>query len=770
MFYDGRMGMPSDSIATSGLPARAGQAVAALLEASRATLTPRMDAMLMALANTMYEQANKSRSPSVQMVWLRGAQALRHERAKFVPVWMRMLEARLADIRRAPARRQEALGALLSSSQWVLEEQGEEGDHESRLQELASPLEAQAQLPLYLLGQRFGVLAAAPAFDARQNPMGPRVLLEIAVEAAREAFEGGVPAEVLMPAFAEQVLSGYPGLVEQANRVLEQEGVLPGLVFVPARQPKAQRSLRVGPPALAPRQDPPPENDPSNLLQPTALSGLGPLALMQPPGEWLEQPAATPPPEPPRASREPDFLMLQQLLTACRVAGTPPVARSSVAGTPLARPQLAGVLDALQDEQITGLASPGGSLQEKVLARATALHGADAALPREDVDVLQILSLLQGEIGSQVKADSTVHGHLQRLQLPMLRAALESPAFFSDPAHPARQLLNTVAESGAAIHGEGGDDPLLSAAVEKAVKRLETEFRGQPGMLEEINSQLQRDLELQVRRAQANEKRLVEAARGRERMIVAKHIVREEIEARIARHTLPRVTEMLLRKSWSDALVLSLLRHGQKSHGWEQQLALTDEILMTITATDPLEAPALAEQVNAAMLRVGYHHAAARAVARQLSRSTSFPRADDDATATELSALIKSHARFGPEDEDRLPGPPSLAADEMQCLEQLSDLPFGTWLDEREAPDADATRQRLSWHSRQTRGALLVNRRGQRTRETTLDELARQMAAKRLAVVGPQDLRLVDRALRTTVDRLQETLRAGLHKPPGKPQ
>ena len=766
--------MPSDTIANSGLPARVGQAASALFEATRATLVPRIEVMLMTLADTMYEQADKSRNTSVQMVWLRGAQALRHERGGFVPAYLRLLEARLAGIRRAPARRQEALGALLSSSQWVLEGQSDEADHESRLQELASTLEGQAQLPLYLLGQRFGVLAAAPAFEARHNPVGPRTLLEVAVEASQEALDGNVPAEVLMPAFAEQVLSGYPAIVEQANRVLEQEGVLPGLVYVPARPPKATRGLRASPP-MEPREPPGPKNDPANLLQPTALAGLGSLALAQPPDEWLQQPMpasvpSAPASETPRPAAEPDFLTLQQLLTACRVAGSPPAARPAAVSTPLARPQLAGVLDALQDEQAAGLAPSAMPLQDRVLTRAATLHGNGAALPREDVDVLQILSLLQGEIGTQIKSDSPAKGHLQRLELPLLRAALDNPAFFSDPAHPARQLLNTVAESGAAIHGEGSDDPLLAAAVENAVKRLETEFRGQPGLLEEVNAQLQRDVELLVRRAQANEKRLVEAARGRERMTVAKQIVRREVEARIARQPLPRVTEMLLRKSWSDALVLSLLRHGEKSHGWDQQLALTDEMLATITADGAVESPSLAEKVNAAMLRVGYHHAAAQAVARQLSRSPGFPRGDDDATATELSALIKSHARFGPDDDDRPPGPPSLAADEMQCLEQLSELPFGTWLDAREAPETEALRQRLSWHSRQTRDALLVNRRGQRTQETTLDDLARRMAAKRLEVVGPEDLRIVDRALRSTVDRLQETLRAGLPKPPGRPQ
>jgi len=157
--------------------------------------------------------------------------------------------------------------------------------------------------------------------------------------------------------------------------------------------------------------------------------------------------------------------------------------------------------------------------------------------------------------------------------------------------------------------------------------------------------------------------------------------------------------------------------------------------------------------VVAALLQVGYHPEEASAVARRLAT----PGGEDEHTSrTELSARLKARARLG----EHAAGSTSThdaaprSAAEQACHEQLTHLPFGSWFDLTDE-DGSVRRQRLSWYSLLTGHVLFVNPRGQKSSETDLDTLARQMAAGRAQLVTEEKGRLVDRAWQASLSALR---------------
>ncbi|HBG90239.1 MAG TPA: DUF1631 domain-containing protein, partial [Stenotrophomonas sp.] len=94
------------------------------------------------------------------------------------------------------------------------------------------------------------------------------------------------------------------------------------------------------------------------------------------------------------------------------------------------------------------------------------------------------------------------------------------------------------------------------------------------------------------------------------------------------------------------------------------------------------------------------------------------------------------------------------SAAEQACHEQLTHLPFGSWFDLTDE-DGSVRRQRLSWYSLLTGHVLFVNPRGQKSSETDLDTLARQMAAGRAQLVTEEKGRLVDRAWQASLSALR---------------
>src|SRR3546814_13761969 len=69
--------------------------------------------------------------------------------------------------------------------------------------------------------------------------------------------------------------------------------------------------------------------------------------------------------------------------------------------------------------------------------------------------------MLYGQIEEEVRADAPGAALILRLQLPLLRVALQDRAFFVRGHHPARQLLHPVAESAAKWPDKDDYDPQM---------------------------------------------------------------------------------------------------------------------------------------------------------------------------------------------------------------------------------------------------------------------------------------------------------------------
>ena len=794
------------SLAESGLPSRVRDIAARLLLVAEAELGDRIRLMLVQLENQLFAQADKARSPADQSVLLRSVQTIKLHRDAFPPAYFAALESRLATLRRPPPRKPVNTGGkLLSpSSEWRLSESIPEEDlNAAQLQDLAMPLEAASSLPLYLLGQRFGVLAGAPAFAAEQIVLGPRTLVELAGKVSVALFGNHVPALMLQSHFAQQALGDYPRFVEHVNHVLDEAGVLPGLSYVPVRPTRASRTRAPEAKADAPAATEPPEAPPAADTPPVPAdtppanaAGTPPAATSHAPaaahrgshgpmqggtpandesGDWFEQPEIQ---RPLTQAPPPDFRYLQQLLTAQRIAGRMPARPAMPPGVPLERTEVDRFLDEFQADPPSDASSTRSlhGLREDLLQRARAEHGPQAELPREDADTFEVLSILYAEVAREVRAGSSVHGLLERLQLPILRLALRDRGFFDEATHPGRQILNTIAESDATAYGDHGVDPYFEAAMHRAVERIEDDYHGEREVLREVNEELQSQFRQQIKRSQASEKRLVEAAHGRERMAVAKNSAGAALQDLITEYKPVRAIEALLRRAWLDAMTLVALRNGEESAAWRDMLGTTRKILETVNAPGEVQAPELATEIDTAMRRVGYHETESGAIAAHLSRSHSAPRREEELTATEVTARIKAHARFGRDDEAERAeakaerAKPSRNAQEEECYQHLRTLPFGCWVDFVQNQQGNAERLRLSWYSTITDKALFVNRRGQRAAEMQMDTLARLMAQGQLKVVERTQLRLFDRAFRSTMELLRSTLRGGRSEDDSAPQ
>jgi hypothetical protein len=235
---------PSDSSASlnlvsAGLPRRVRRTLERALGLFAGELEPLLVGAVVDFEEELFRMAERygiyGGGGTDHMQTLRVVRLNRHD---FVPRFMQLLEGSLSALRSAQGGSPPSIiptGSSRPSFQNLsLVEQGVM-DEGAVLHEIASRQESRANLVLHLLGQRFGVLAAAPAFDSERLPLGPQALCRAVRHASDTLQLPQEPRLLFYRIFDRKVMGAYPSLCEKLDAMLVEEGVLPGLSYVPMR-------------------------------------------------------------------------------------------------------------------------------------------------------------------------------------------------------------------------------------------------------------------------------------------------------------------------------------------------------------------------------------------------------------------------------------------------------------------------------------------------------------------------------------------------------
>lgn len=755
------------------LPRRVRTVLEGIFELVASELDRGLTATLDGLEQQLFKLAGQARNNDAQQRCLEALGTIKHGRFDLMPRFVALLESGLATIR-DPVRsdRPSADSITFNDLELVAEA---DMDETTLLHEIASRAEMKSSLPLFLLGQRLGVVAGKPALDADALPIGPAALCRY-MRRASHCFElHPEHRQLLFRQFDSHVMSHFATLVEATNANLTNQGVLANLVYVPARYKHGPRQddSRTEPTPAVPAPKPATLGRQATSPAHVAAEPIGAprLAVFTGwPGESFGN--AAPPPQ--RRADDAIYTNLRELLHNARGVppGGPAAASERAPGTvPVADVQ--SVLGLLQRRpasavMVNGQMRPPGinHVKQDLLAQLRNITGNDAppALASEDTDTIDLVGLLFDEIMKDVRPNSTAAHLLSRLQVPLLRVALSDKAFFSQQEHPARQVLDAVAETGAYWAGDDAADRELLGNVERIVARISQDFDGDIGLFNTMLSDLANQTQAVMRRAELAERRHVEAAQGREKLAIAQaHASRIMAEITHA-HPVPPFTRSLLSQAWTDVLALTALRHGEDSPEWRHQVETANQIATTASAAaggdaapivDAEHQAQLSEHVERSLMQVGYHADEAAAIGQRLGSGGS--EADDPASRTELAMKMKHRARLGEQsvahaDEHELP---PLGTHEERCLERIREVPFGTWFEFVTNQQGDCVRRRLSWFSPISGHCLFINHRGQKVGDYTLDTLARAMARNQVRIVEPKRESLLDRALFRVKDLLR---------------
>lgn len=783
----------SGPIADAPVSARGRRLLAALHAHCMQALSGPLRLTIVELERELLHQAEHARNSQIQAETYAQTRDLRDHIDRFPQAFLQQLAQDLATLRDRPSLMPAADAAAHPQMLTLVEDT--DIDRDIVLSEIARRETSRRADALQLLAQRVAVIGAVAEFELEAVPLGPYALCRV-LRQCGETLGLSLDGQLtLYRVFERQVIERLNDLYERANGTLAQEGILPGLIYHPYLVKPTQVQTRRAPPAAATapkdaaaastRALPPRNGRPATGWSGQSAPTPWQSALLDPPAMQMTLAAATDGEQAAPALSD-AVQALGGLMSSARrsqAAGNVGAAAnqssadhgaapaSSAQATPeKASPRLApsavpkaAVSDALASLQGTlaaqaaAAAQPTGidAVQRQLLALLRAQHGPDAALSPQDTDAFDLLGLLYAQMQREVREQTPARALLAKLQVPVVRAALADMHFFVRDQHPVRELLNTVAESGAVWLGDDDVDPQLLHKLGSAVDRIVNDYQGDEAVFAAANADIQAHLRALVRKADLAERRHVDAARGKERLESAKQQAEARIEQLCEQSVPPRFVQALLRQAWSDVLTLTLLRQGEQSPEWDERQALTARIAEVTCRSKGQPADiALGTEIETALLQVGYHHDEAAAIARRLST----PGGEDETTSrTELATRLKARTRLGDQGDSTprkdIAGPRSPA--EEACYTQLRSLPFGSWFEFVINQQGDLRRQRLSWYSPMTGNALFVNQRGQKVAEHSLDGLSRLMAGGQARLLVEEKSRLIDRAWHATVRTLR---------------
>ena len=614
----------------------------------------------------------------------------------------------------------------------------QEIEETSALTEAATRAELQNSLPVFLLGQRFGVLAGRPAFDAETVPIGPQSLCR-SIRYAVEKLTLEVDARLIFyRSFERQVMPRYGALVEVVNIELARSGVLPHLQYIPVRARRTEQKPSAALEAAGNRSGGNRQESGLSMADSAALAGGGApeedgVALLRALMASRRQLLGKLHPDGQRAGRESTRTVtaadLQEVLRAIQAKGPAPVLGHGGNAS----------------RQV-------GHLKQDLLAmlRRTSPDEEAPALADDQSDAIDIVGMLYDNLLRDVKPGSNASTLLSKLQVPMIRAALQDPLFPTSAEHPARQLLNTVAETGVNWLGDEENDPGLVNQLHSIVDRVVQNYRGDSAVFRDVQQELQQHMQTLARKAEVAERRHVEAARGKEKLTLAREHAAECMEKLLHEKKIPRFTRTMLTQAWADVMALTSLRQGQDSEDWQRQVEVAKRLVELAQrskerAGDSPEADLdLQREIEDGLAKVGYQGDDVTVIATRLVHPISAQQ-DDASSRTELTMRLKARARLGEDLSVIRARIIPLTSAEQAEMERIREVPVGTWFEFIDPANAARTRLRLSWLSPETGDALFVNQRGQKFGDYTLPGLARMLAKGQVNVLEEEKGTVIDR-------------------------
>jgi hypothetical protein len=608
----------------------------------------------------------------------------------------------------------------------------EEMENKVLLSNISQSLEKDISEVLEALNLRIGWLYGRDQMLVAENPFRPQVFVRAVYEAWSKIDPVPESHQVMLRLLGPELFLPIKPILQSLNDALIERNVLPDLSEA-YRQKRTENKMGMPPPKVAKR-----DTSRYNKVRDRLLSKKG--------GKG-DKAAST--------AGDNDDLNVPDLFAPGTEGGWNNNTISVKVG-----PRLFGYLTALQS-QIEQIESTGESFD--IFKGATTLrkvkdHVPPGSLTHIDENTIELLAKIFDYVFLEQDIPDDMKRLIARLQIPLLKAALLDKKFFITEDHPARRLIDALANSGRVWDQDKGREDPLYKMVEQIVDRVQKEFDQQMGLFTDVVSNLESFLATEEKLSESILAEPIAEALRQEKMRLAQEAAEHDIALRIETGEVAGFVEVFLEAQWTRILTLAHSVKETKPEVLKKALSVMDDLVWSVKPKASPEQrkelitklPSILAMINAWLNAIKWddparvvffsslaeRHAALVRVQAELS-----PRhqVETAVNVAQKASERRMNKRFKHEHEKRY--------DEFTRM--VEDIAQGCWI-EFARNNGKVAKFKLTWISPRRSRFIFTNRVGQDPFAFTADELAQTLRDRSANIVSTDSI--VERALATALD------------------
>lgn len=594
------------------------------------------------------------------------------------------------------------------------------------------------QEALYHLATRLDYLIPRVTIDQDNNPLDPEQICKAFAKAC-ELFDISIKAKIIIfKQFDRVVVSKLIKIYTAANELLINSGVLPKITRGINKQPDGQGA----------------ENSAATHTSETVFEAAAQAA----------------------SQLQFDFFELSNLLSSMRRLGLTRLpnynAYSANPGPVLSNAELFTLLSAQQPRAVEAAESEPLDIRQLVQSLLAANNPTrPRALQQPDEDVINLVAMFFDFVLDDRNLPVPIQALISRLQIPILKVALKDKTFFSHAGHPARKLINTIAD--ASIGWDDAEQPKKDKLYNKVFDIIQTineQYADNDNVFAEKLQELQAFVQQEQHRTSLVERRTSQSTEGQAKTQQAKSVVQQLLFAKLEKLELPPTITAFLVDSWQQLLVLVHLKSGEDTPEWMEVMQVIDDLIWASQKHEDSRSlqrlgkikPELLQRIAQGLAKISTTAEATQSAIRNIGEVLDQLQSEapvDFASISAEQAVALGHT----------PGSGSKSWQEMTALERqqarykaltyefikkADALPVGTWLSYEDSQRGKILRCKLATKIEISDSFVFVNRFGFKVMEKSRKDFAYDLQQRR--AIPLESGMLFDRAMENIVGNLRQ--------------
>jgi diguanylate cyclase (GGDEF)-like protein len=435
-----------------------------------------------------------------------------------------------------------------------------------------------------------------------------------------------------------------------------------------------------------------------------------------------------------------------------------PVDESNMAGASA----LANALSALQgNRDVRSQLQGQPSLREYLDKNQSSISELDGTegINSASLNQIDLVDNLFTDLSTEIDVTPDLKPVVGDLQIPLAKLALLEPQFFANRSHPARGVIDKVAQLSSSANYP---NPALESRVSGIIDNIVENYHDDSGVFELALEDLDTLSEQQHKALERNVERVVKTQDGQQKLQKAHAAVDKILRSRVRPPMAPKPIVDLVNNGWRDLLTLTYVKEGPYSRAWKDYVKTLDLLSLWLIEQQRggvseemlvergLEADPFIDMIQQQISEALPSNLAHEPVLVKLKEVLS-GRSELELTPVEHPVIEDLP---NPEEvREKVDALPRL----RRWVKRVEELEKGNWLSYRDEEGA-RRRMQLAWISDEGDRFIFVNERGQKVADLSGIELARQLSRGVKPPTPAEDLPLVDQSMYKTLEHVQKSL------------